>query len=112
MQEFYKRRIIFWQDEDREFEKIIDEITIPDVTIVKLTGSNNRTNTMPQRAYCSRRLTLPRNRNRRAITAKIKIQDVTIHSVMVLSLHFRQDCVKFVNLLLGKGLPTGQSADQ
>lgn len=41
LQEFYKRRIIFWQDEDREFEKMVDEITIPGVTIVKLTGSNN-----------------------------------------------------------------------
>ena len=39
--EFYRRRIIFWQDEDREFEKMVDEITIPGVTIVKLTGSNN-----------------------------------------------------------------------
>lgn len=39
--EFYKRRIIFWQDEDREFERMVDEITIPGVTIVKLTGSNN-----------------------------------------------------------------------
>ena len=41
LREFYKRRIVFWQDEDREFEKMVDEITIPDVTIVKLTGSNN-----------------------------------------------------------------------
>lgn len=41
LQEFYQRRIIFWQDEEREFEKIIDEITIPNVTIIKLTGSNN-----------------------------------------------------------------------
>ena len=41
LQEFYQRRIIFWQDEDREFEKVIDEISIPDVTIIKLTGSNN-----------------------------------------------------------------------
>lgn len=41
LQEFYKRRIIFWQDEEREFEKMVDEITIPGVTILKLTGSNN-----------------------------------------------------------------------
>lgn len=39
--EFYQRRIIFWQDEDREFENILDEITIPNVTIIKLTGNNN-----------------------------------------------------------------------
>ena len=41
LKEFYKRRIVFWHDEDREFEKMVDEITIPDVTIIKLTGSNN-----------------------------------------------------------------------
>ena len=39
--EFYKRRIVFWQDEDHEFEKMVDEITIPGVTIIKLTGNNN-----------------------------------------------------------------------
>lgn len=39
--EFYKRRIIFWQDEDREFEAMVDEIAIPGVKIVKLTGTNN-----------------------------------------------------------------------
>ena len=41
LKEFYKRRIVFWHDEDREFEKMVDEITIPGVTIIKLTGSNN-----------------------------------------------------------------------
>lgn len=41
LQDFYKRRIVFWQDEDREFEKMVDEITIPDVTVIKLTGRNN-----------------------------------------------------------------------
>lgn len=30
--EFYQRRIIFWQDEDREFESMLDELYIPDVT--------------------------------------------------------------------------------
>lgn len=39
--EFYKRRIVFWQDEDREFETMLDELEIPDVKIVKLTGTNN-----------------------------------------------------------------------
>lgn len=39
--EFYQRRIIFWQDEDREFEAMLDELSIPDVTIIKLTGTNN-----------------------------------------------------------------------
>ena len=39
--EFYNRRIIFWQDEDREFEARLDELVIPDVKIIKLTGRNN-----------------------------------------------------------------------
>lgn len=39
--EFYQRRIVFWQDEDREFEEMLDEIQIPDVKIIKLTGTNN-----------------------------------------------------------------------
>lgn len=38
--EFYKRRIIFWHDEDREFEEQIDDITIPNVKTIKLTGTN------------------------------------------------------------------------
>ena len=38
--EFYKRRIIFWYDEDREFENQIDEIRLDNVTVVKATGSN------------------------------------------------------------------------
>ena len=39
--EFCKRRIVFWQDEDREFEAMLDELVIPDVKIIKLTGTNN-----------------------------------------------------------------------
>lgn len=39
--EFYKRRIIFWYDEDREFEDKISEIELPNVTIVTLTGENS-----------------------------------------------------------------------
>ena len=39
--EFYRRRIVFWQDEDREFETMLDEIKIPGVKLVKLTGTNN-----------------------------------------------------------------------
>ena len=39
--EFYRRRIIFWQDEEREFEAMVDELDLPGVEIVKLTGSNN-----------------------------------------------------------------------
>lgn len=38
--EFYRRRIIFWHDEDREFEDQIDEIQLDNAKIVKLTGSN------------------------------------------------------------------------
>lgn len=39
--EFYQRRIVFWQDEDREFEAVLDELVITDVKIIKLTGTNN-----------------------------------------------------------------------
>lgn len=39
--EFYRRRIVFWKDEEREFEHDIDELDLPGVKIVKLTGSNN-----------------------------------------------------------------------
>jgi uncharacterized protein (TIGR02687 family) len=41
LQEFYKRRIIFWHDEDREFEDILEEIQLDNATLVVLTGSNN-----------------------------------------------------------------------
>lgn len=41
LRDFYQRRIIFWHDEDREFEAMLDEMVIPDVTIIKLTGVNN-----------------------------------------------------------------------
>jgi uncharacterized protein (TIGR02687 family) len=41
LQEFHKRRIIFWHDEDGEFKESIDELNISGVTILKLTGNNN-----------------------------------------------------------------------
>ena len=39
--EFYKRRIIFWYDEDKEFEDKLDEIQISNAKIIVLTGTNN-----------------------------------------------------------------------
>ena len=39
--EFYKRRIIVWYDEDREFEDKLDEIILNNATLVPLTGSNS-----------------------------------------------------------------------
>lgn len=39
--EFYKRRIIFWKDDDREFEDKLDDINLNDAKLVVLTGSNN-----------------------------------------------------------------------
>lgn len=39
--EFYSRRIIFWHDEEREFEDKIDEISLEDAKILILTGTNN-----------------------------------------------------------------------
>lgn len=41
LSEFHQRHIIFWQDEDREFEAMVDELDLPGVQIIKLTGSNN-----------------------------------------------------------------------
>ena len=39
--EFYCRRIVFWQDPDREFEKDVDELELPGVRVIRLTGTNN-----------------------------------------------------------------------
>lgn len=38
--EFYQRRIIFWYDEDREFEDKIDELVLQNASILVLTGNN------------------------------------------------------------------------
>ncbi|KXL52248.1 hypothetical protein CLNEO_24130 [Anaerotignum neopropionicum] len=39
--EFYKRRIIFWYDEDREFEDKLDELELDTASVLALTGTNN-----------------------------------------------------------------------
>lgn len=39
--EFYKRRIVFWYDEDKEFEDKLDEIVLTNAKLVYLTGTNN-----------------------------------------------------------------------
>lgn len=39
--EFYKRRIVFWYDEDKEFEDKIDEIVFTNAKLIALTGTNN-----------------------------------------------------------------------
>lgn len=36
----YERRIIFWFDSEREFESMLDELDIPHVKILRLTGDN------------------------------------------------------------------------
>ncbi len=38
--EYYHRRIIFWHDEDREFEDKLDEIKLDNAKLVALNGSN------------------------------------------------------------------------
>ena len=38
--EFYKRRIIVWHDDDREFEDKLEEITLDNAKLLELTGSN------------------------------------------------------------------------
>ena len=37
--DFHQCRIIFWHDEDREFEAMVDEPVISGVTVIKLTGT-------------------------------------------------------------------------
>lgn len=39
--EFYKRRIVFWYDEDGEFRERLDELTLNNAKLVTLTGTNN-----------------------------------------------------------------------
>lgn len=39
--EFYKRRIIVWYDEDREFEDKLEDVVLTDAKVVALTDSNN-----------------------------------------------------------------------
>lgn len=39
--EFYKRRIIFWYDDDREFEDLLDELGLENAQLLVLTGTNN-----------------------------------------------------------------------
>ena len=39
--EFYKRRIIFWYDEDGEFCERLDEVALNNAKLVALTGTNN-----------------------------------------------------------------------
>ena len=38
--EFYRRRIIFWYDEDREFEDKVDELVLENAKVLILTGRN------------------------------------------------------------------------
>lgn len=39
--EFYSRRIVFWYDEDKDFEDKLDQIHLDNVELLVLTGSNN-----------------------------------------------------------------------
>lgn len=39
--DFYKRRIVFWKDSEKEFESTVDELNFDNVKIVKLTNSNS-----------------------------------------------------------------------
>ena len=41
LDEFYKRRIVFWNDYDNEFESFVDELELDNVIIIKLNGKNN-----------------------------------------------------------------------
>lgn len=39
--DFYTRRIVFWHDEEGSFSEMVDSLEIPNVKLLKLTGSNN-----------------------------------------------------------------------
>ena len=39
--EFYKRRIIFWYDEDKEFEDKLDEVVLENAKVIALTINNS-----------------------------------------------------------------------
>lgn len=41
LSEFYKRRIIFWYDEDKEFEDKIEDLSLDNAKVLVLTGCNN-----------------------------------------------------------------------
>ncbi len=38
--EFYQRRIIFWYDEDKEFEDKLNEVVLENAEVITLTGNN------------------------------------------------------------------------
>lgn len=37
--EFYQRRIIFWYDEDKEFEDKLDQVVLENAKVIALTGN-------------------------------------------------------------------------
>lgn len=39
--DFYKRRIVFWKDSEKEFESSVDEMNLENVKIIKLTNNNS-----------------------------------------------------------------------
>ena len=41
LDEFYQRRIIFWYDEDKEFEDKLDEVVLENAKVIALTGNNS-----------------------------------------------------------------------
>ena len=41
LSEFYKRRIVFWYDEDGEFKERLNEVELCNAKLVVLTGTNN-----------------------------------------------------------------------
>ena len=41
LEDFYDRRIIFWQDPENEFSDFVDELSLDNAKILRLTESNN-----------------------------------------------------------------------
>ena len=77
--EFYQRRIIFWYDEDKEFEDKLDEVVLENAKVIALTGNNafsvkkldvykrqvsqRTTLRMPMRTVLAEKSSLPMKRN-------------------------------------------------
>ena len=40
LSEFYQRRIIFWYDEDKEFEDKLGEVVLENAKVIEPTGKN------------------------------------------------------------------------
>ena len=93
--EFYQRRIIFWYDEDKEFEDKLDEVVLENAKVIELTGNN---------VFC-RNLYEARRTNdvgRILRTFKIKKNVEFKENLLEKSIKYMKSVVAFVNGTGGK----------